>query len=123
MRQKLILSNIDCQNGLTTLDVNALEESSNEKEDDWRIPFIKMRNGWVPEDRAEKISLFRRAASYQLINGEFFRLVPDKHKALLLRCLSPQEASKVMKEVHQGLCGAHQSGPKMKIAIKNKGFF
>jgi hypothetical protein len=32
---------------------------------------------------------------------------------LLLRCLSKEEARIAMGEVHEGMCGAHQSGQKM----------
>ncbi|XP_020700289.1 uncharacterized protein LOC110112413 [Dendrobium catenatum] len=40
-----------------------------------------------------------------------------------LRCLNNEEACKVMGEVHEGLCGAHQSGPKMKVRIKRLGYY
>ncbi|KAJ8635698.1 hypothetical protein MRB53_009965 [Persea americana] len=37
---------------------------------------------------------------------------------VLLRCLSQQEAEETLKEVHAGLCGAHQAGPKLYDHIK-----
>jgi hypothetical protein len=32
---------------------------------------------------------------------------------VLLRCLGPEEAKKMMSEVHDGMCGAHQSAYRM----------
>jgi hypothetical protein len=37
---------------------------------------------------------------------------------VLLQCLSQEEAKKMMSEVHDGLCGAHQSAYRMKWVIK-----
>ncbi|PKA54981.1 hypothetical protein AXF42_Ash003617 [Apostasia shenzhenica] len=42
---------------------------------------------------------------------------------LWLRCFSPKEARKVIKEVHEGLCRTHQSGPKMMMKIKRIGYY
>ena len=36
---------------------------------------------------------------------------------ILLKCLSTKETIQVMVEVHEGICGAHQSGIKMKWLI------
>ncbi|XXG47788.1 hypothetical protein AAC387_Pa02g2368 [Persea americana] len=42
---------------------------------------------------------------------------------VLLRCLSQQEAEETLKEVHAGLCGAHQAGPKLYDQIKRLGYY
>jgi hypothetical protein len=36
---------------------------------------------------------------------------------MLLKCLSEEEAKLIMDEVHEGICGAHQSAYKMKWVI------
>jgi hypothetical protein len=36
---------------------------------------------------------------------------------ILLKCISTEEAIQVMVEVHERICGAHQSGIKMKWLI------
>ena len=36
------------------------------------------------------------------------------YDSILLRCLSSLEAQEVLKEAHNGICGAHHSGPKLK---------
>ncbi|KAA3452374.1 Transposon Ty3-I Gag-Pol polyprotein [Gossypium australe] len=40
---------------------------------------------------------------------------------VLLRCLNQEEAKKLMSEVHDGLCGAHQSAYRMKWVIRRTG--
>jgi hypothetical protein len=42
---------------------------------------------------------------------------------VLLRCLSQEDAKVLMGEVHEGVCGAHQSAYKMKWIIRRSGYF
>jgi hypothetical protein len=42
---------------------------------------------------------------------------------LWLRCLSSDEARQAMYEVHSGVCGAHRSGPKMRVKLKQMGYY
>jgi len=42
---------------------------------------------------------------------------------VLLKCLNPKDARVLMGEVHEGVCGAHQSAHKMKWIIRRSGYF
>ena len=42
---------------------------------------------------------------------------------VLLKCLSQEEARVLMGEVHEEICGAHQSAYKMKWVIRRSGYF
>jgi len=42
---------------------------------------------------------------------------------ILLRCLGDDEAKKLMGEIHEGVCGAHQSAFKMKWMIRRNGYY
>jgi hypothetical protein len=42
---------------------------------------------------------------------------------ILLRCISTEESIQVMTEVHEGICGAHQLGIKMKWLIHRYGYY
>jgi hypothetical protein len=44
-------------------------------------------------------------------------------EGLLLKCVSKYESLKVLAEVHEGICGAHQSGVKMRWLIHRYGYF
>ena len=80
---------------------------------DWRDPFIDyIMLGILPEDPRERVSIQRRAPNFHLdIPSKM--LYRKSFNGVLLRCLSQQEAEETLKEVHAGLCGAHQAGPKL----------
>jgi hypothetical protein len=42
---------------------------------------------------------------------------------LLLKCLGPDQARLAMAEVHEGICGTHQSAPKMKWLLRRAYFY
>ena len=42
---------------------------------------------------------------------------------MLLKCLNQEEAKVLMGEVHEGICGDHQSAHKMKWIIRRTGYF
>jgi hypothetical protein len=42
---------------------------------------------------------------------------------VLLQCLGQEVAKKMMSEVHDGLCGAHQSAYRMKWIIRHTGYY
>jgi hypothetical protein len=42
---------------------------------------------------------------------------------VLLKCLSEEQAKEAVREVHHGICGAHQSAHKMKWLLRRVGFY
>jgi hypothetical protein len=42
---------------------------------------------------------------------------------VLARCLGPTEALQVMHKIHEGVCGAHQSGHKMRWLVRRAGYY
>jgi len=42
---------------------------------------------------------------------------------VLLKCLGNDEARSLMGEIHEGVCGAHQSDFKMKWMIRRNGYY
>jgi Integrase zinc binding domain len=92
-----------------------------EEDDDWRQPFIEyFRHGTLPKDKRAADQLRKRVLRYAYVGNTLYRRSYDQ---LWLRCVSGPEAEQVMKEIHSGLCGAHQSGPKMKLKIKRMGYY
>ncbi|PKU82912.1 hypothetical protein MA16_Dca006210 [Dendrobium catenatum] len=90
-------------------------------EDDWRKPFIDyLQNGKVPKEKSVAHQIKNRAMSFSLINNTLYRRSFDQ---MWLRCLAKDEAHKIVTEVHAGLCGTHQLGPKMKLKIKRLGYY
>ncbi|XP_051121614.1 uncharacterized protein LOC127245013 [Andrographis paniculata] len=85
--------------------------------EDWRMElkkYLEQPTGETPE------KLRKEALKYTLIDGDLFRRAAD---GMLMRCVDNQEAMKVMGEVHEGICGAHKSGPIMRWTIRRYGYF
>jgi ribonuclease HI len=92
-----------------------------EEDDDWRQPFIEyFQHGTLPKDKMAADQLRNWVLRYAYVGNTLYRKSYDQ---LWLRCVSGPEAEHVMKEIHSGLCGTHQSGPKMKLKIKKMGYY
>jgi hypothetical protein len=96
-------------------DVCAFE--SNLAEDDWRKEIVDYL-----EDPSRKVSrkLRYKAIKFFLLDGRLFYKSLD---GVMLQCLGQEEVKKMMSEVHNGLCGAHQSAYRMKWFIKHTGCY
>ncbi|XP_043699821.1 uncharacterized protein LOC122650471 [Telopea speciosissima] len=57
---------------------------------------------------------------YMLIGEDLYKKGKDD---LLLKCVSLNEATLVMAEVHEGIYGAHQAGPNMRWLIRRHGYY
>ncbi|XP_059671032.1 uncharacterized protein LOC132316573 [Cornus florida] len=99
-------------------EVFAIEVEEDIEENDWRTPIVNfLKNPDPKADRKLKI----KALKFVMIDGDLFRKsIKDD---LLLRCVSKKEAMKVMGETHEGICGAHQAGIKMKWLIRRYAYY
>jgi hypothetical protein len=82
-------------------------------EGDWRKEIMDYL-----ENPSRKVSrkLRYKAIKFVLLDGHLFYRSLD---GVLLPCLGPEEAKKMMSEVHDGMCGAHQSTYRMKWVIRH----
>ena len=74
---------------------------------DWRFLIIDYAlYGILSDDPREAVSVRRRSTwfYYDAVVNTLYRRSYD---SILLRCLSNSEAQEVIKEVHDGICGAH----------------
>jgi len=86
--------------------------------DDWRKEIIDYLKD--PSKKVERRVRFQ-ATKYVLLEGElYYRTIDD---GILLRCLGDDEARSLMGEIHEGVCGAHQSAFKMKWIIRRNGYY
>ncbi|KAK2366564.1 hypothetical protein QL285_079929 [Trifolium repens] len=84
---------------------------------DWRKPIVEyLENPSGITDRKTKY----RALSYTIIGNELFKKTPE---GVLLKCLSENEAFLAVTNVHNGSCGAHQAGHKMKWLLFRRGLY
>ena len=82
-------------------------------EEDWRQPIIEfLEHEKLPKDSHHKTKVRRRAAHFIYYKGTlYYRSL----EGLFLRCLGKEEPIKALKEVHAGVCKAHQSRPKLQF--------
>ena len=84
---------------------------------DWRIEFrehLENPNKRVPHRTKAQ------AQNFVLLQGELYRKDFD---GLLLKCLAFPYIMEVMKQVHEGVCGAHQFGVKIRWLIRRHDYF
>ena len=104
----------ECEVNVVT--TNAVEE------DDWLEPFLDyFKHGSLPNDPVKRRQLQRRLPSYVYKAGVLYRR--SHGQEILLRCVNRAEADQVLQEVHHGVCGGHQSGPKMYHSIRLAGYY
>jgi hypothetical protein len=84
---------------------------------DWRTPLlIYLRD---PSAKVDK-SVPRSAFQVCVHNDELYRRTVED---LLLKCLGSDQARVAMGEIHEGICGTHQSALKMKWLLRRANFY
>ena len=92
-------------------------------EEDWREPLIKYFTQGVqalPEEKSFREQIRKRALHFAYVNDTIYR---HSANAMWLRCVYDKEAKQITSEIHEGLCGAHESEPKMYLRIKRMGYY
>jgi hypothetical protein len=85
--------------------------------EDWRVPLINyLKDPSQTRDR----KIWRQALKYTLLNDDLYRRTID---GLFLKCLDSDQSKIAMGEVHEGICGTHQSAHKMRWLLKRAGFY
>ncbi|XP_071694950.1 uncharacterized protein [Rutidosis leptorrhynchoides] len=76
-----------------------------EEVDTWISPIILyLKHGTLPVDRVAARKIRMKAPSYTLKDGVLFK---KSFTEPLLRCIGPNEAETIIREVHEGTCGMH----------------
>ena len=91
--------------------------SSETLANDWRVEIADYLKN--PSQKVTR-KLRYKSTKYVLLDNQLYYKTVD---GVLLKCLSQKEARVLMGEVHEGICGAHQSAYKMKWVIRRFGYF
>uniref|UniRef100_A0A2N9FQE6 Integrase catalytic domain-containing protein n=1 Tax=Fagus sylvatica TaxID=28930 RepID=A0A2N9FQE6_FAGSY len=87
----------------------------------WMLPIIRyLKEGTLPADRAEAHKLRIRASRFQLLGGILYKMGFSRPH---LRCLSPEEANYVIREVHEGVCGNHSGARSLAHKLTRAGYY
>ncbi|XP_071727778.1 uncharacterized protein [Rutidosis leptorrhynchoides] len=71
----------------------------------WMTPYLRyLHDGGLSVDKTEARRIKVTAPMYEVVNGTLYQ---KSYNGLLLRCLTNDEALKVVKEMHEGVCSQH----------------
>ena len=104
------------QSSLQTIEVNPVHA-----EISWMTPIIPyLQGGKLPNDRHEARQLKVCASRFLMLQGILYK----KSLSLpYLRCLAPDEAKYVMREIHKGICGNHSGARSLQKKIVRVGYY
>ena len=85
--------------------------------DDWRKEIIDYLKD--PSKKVDRKIRFQ-AIKYVLLEEDLYYRTID---GVLLKCIDKEEAKVLMGEIHEGVCGSHQSAYKMKWVIRRNRYF
>jgi hypothetical protein len=84
---------------------------------DWRSLLLEcLRNPRKTMDKKVKWQVLK----YTSLDGDLYQRIID---GVLLKCLGEEHAKMAAREVHNGICGAHQSAYKMNWLLWRAGFY
>jgi hypothetical protein len=84
---------------------------------DWRLPLLECIKD--PEKIMDK-KVKRKVLKYTSLDDNLYRRTID---GVLLKCLGEEKAKVAVLEVHDGICGAHQSAYKMNLLLWRLGLY
>jgi len=97
--------------------------SINFKPRDWRFSLIDYALHDILSDDPKEVSSIRRRYLRFYYDPIVKTLYRRSYDGILLRCLSNSEAQEVHKEAQDGICGAHQPGPKLKDRLHRLSYY
>uniref|UniRef100_A0A2N9IJ88 Uncharacterized protein n=1 Tax=Fagus sylvatica TaxID=28930 RepID=A0A2N9IJ88_FAGSY len=104
------------QSNLETTEVNPIHT-----EISWMTPIISdLQGGTLPDNRHEARRLKVRASRFLMLQGTLYK---RGFSLPYLRCLAPDEANYVMREIHEGVCGNHSGARALQRKIVRAGYY
>ena len=104
---------------LSSIDIPEVLHVQNEES--WMTPVISyLKDGTLPERKNEARKLRIRSARYVLLNDALYK---RGFSQPYLRCLSPDEANYVLKEVREGACENHLGAKSLIHKVVRAGYY
>ena len=92
-----------------------------EGEENWMTPIVSyLKDGQLPKGKDEAMKLRIRSARYVLINEVLYK---RGFSQPYIRCLAPDEANYVLREVHEGACGNHSGAKSLVHKVVRTGYY
>ncbi|XP_071740249.1 uncharacterized protein [Rutidosis leptorrhynchoides] len=103
-----------------TLEVVQISRNKNKKADVLSKLVVIATDGTLPDDTIKERQIKVSAPLYVLENGLLYR---KSYNGPNLRCLTPQQAVDVVKEMHEGLCAQHFGYRNIVARIIRQGYY
>ncbi|KAL0445645.1 UNVERIFIED_CONTAM: hypothetical protein Slati_1692400 [Sesamum latifolium] len=110
--------------------VNSEEEEKREVEEvfigenptpTWTTPIVQfLAKGTLPEDCKEARKLKLRSAQFVLIDGDLYK---RGFSSPMLKCVNPDKAKYVLREIHEGSCDNHSGGRSLANKVLRQGYY
>ncbi|KAL2250116.1 UNVERIFIED_CONTAM: hypothetical protein Sindi_2485300 [Sesamum indicum] len=98
------------------VDVNTASEKPS-----WKDEIVRyLKEGILPDDSTAARRLKMRAPRFTLVNEQLYKRTVE---GPLLKCLDPERAEYVMREIHEGSCGNHSGGRSLAQKVIRQGYF
>ena len=103
---------------MPSIDIPEVQQVENRE--NWMTPIISyLKDGQLPEEKDEARKLRVRSARYVLLNEVLYK---RGFSQPYLRCLAPDEANYVLREVHEGACGNHSGARSLVYKVVRVGY-
>ncbi|XP_050243637.1 uncharacterized protein LOC126692173 [Quercus robur] len=104
---------------MPSIDVPEVQQVENRE--NWMTPIISyLKDGRLPEETDEARKVRVRSARYVLMNEVLYK---RGFSQPYLRCLAPDEANYVLREVHEGACGNHSGARSLIHKVVRAGYY
>ena len=92
-----------------------------EGDENWMTPIVSfLKDGRLPKVKGEAKKLKVKSARYILMDEVLYK---RGFSQPLLRCLAPDEANYMLREVHEGACGNHSGARSLVHKVIRSGFY
>ena len=101
--------------------IDLLKVQQIEDRENWMTPIVSyLKDGKLPEGKDEARKLRVRAARYVLMDEVLHK---RGFSQPYLRCLAPDEANYVLREIHEGACGNHSGARSLIHKVVHAGYY
>jgi hypothetical protein len=92
---------------LKETDLMIIDGAEQQSEIDWMSPIkAYLNNQPISYDNAEIEHIACKSRMYHLIDGVLYR---QGTNGMMMKCISKDEGSQLLQDIHSGVCGAHSS--------------
>ena len=101
--------------------IDFLEVQQIENEGNWMTPILTyLKDGRLPKEKDEARKVRVKSTKYDLIDDVLYK---RGFSQPYLRCLAPDEANYVLREIHEGACGNHSGARALVHKVVHAGYY